>query len=171
METLAIVRLAKNDLGCSESGHGVTLCVQLEELWIYETITGSILFKISPRNKIANNSKIDILSNPNLDKATTPKTNKEEIETVSVGSLFPYAVKQFTPFYPVPAKTAKITGVVVVELVVDEKGDVISAKCKSGHDMLKESALEAAKKWKFRPHNKNGKQSRMNGVISFNFSL
>jgi protein TonB len=53
----------------------------------------------------------------------------------------------------------------------DEKGDVIDAVMVSGHPGLKKVSLEAARKWKFRPTLVNDKPIKVQGILTFNFSL
>ncbi|MCU0238885.1 MAG: energy transducer TonB [Pyrinomonadaceae bacterium] len=75
------------------------------------------------------------------------------------------------PQYIEEAKSAKATGKVEVAVVIDEQGNVISAKAISGNQLLQESAVEAAKKAKFEPTLVEGKPAKVNGIISYNFSL
>src|SRR6266496_4045489 len=54
------------------------------------------------------------------------------------------AIKRVKPVYPADAK---ITGTVVVEVTIDESGNVISGKALSGHPLLMGPALAAARGW------------------------
>src|SRR5215470_4828104 len=60
--------------------------------------------------------------------------------------------KKAEPEYPPMAIRAKITGVVQVKLLVDQEGNVVRACATAGPQMLKESAIAAARKWKFVRH-------------------
>ncbi len=90
---------------------------------------------------------------------------------LDVGSLLPYATKQAQPTYPPAAKTMRATGVVKVELTVDEKGEVAEVNKTSGPSMLQGAAKDAIKKWRFRPFMRDGQPVRANGFVSFNFNL
>jgi protein TonB len=66
---------------------------------------------------------------------------------------------------------AQVSGTVVVEVLVDEEGNVSSARAVSGHPLLKDAAVEAAREWKFSPTSLDGKAVRVVGTITFNFAL
>src|SRR5437868_3652119 len=61
------------------------------------------------------------------------------------------AVTRVEPQYPPLAKAAGVSGQVVVEVTVDEAGNVISARAVSGHPLLRDPAITAACGWKFKP--------------------
>ncbi len=61
------------------------------------------------------------------------------------------AIRMVTPVYSPIAQRANIEGRVTVEVEINEKGDVVSAKAVSGHQLLRSSAEDAASKSKFRP--------------------
>ncbi len=75
------------------------------------------------------------------------------------------------PQYLEEAKSAKATGKVDVAITIDEQGNVVSAKAISGNELLLESAVSAAKLAKFEPTIVAGKAVKINGVISYNFTL
>lgn len=60
--------------------------------------------------------------------------------------------KYADPVYPALAKSARIQGQVELRLIVDPPtGDILSVSVESGHPMLKTSATDAAKQWRFAP--------------------
>ena len=59
----------------------------------------------------------------------------------------------------------------MVEVTVDEQGNVISARALSGHPLLKDAATNAAKGWKFSPTMLTGVPVKVIGTITFNFNL
>jgi TonB family protein len=72
------------------------------------------------------------------------------------GSLEKEATERAEPVYPPLARAAKVTGTVVVEVTVDQTGNVIAARAISGHALLRDAAVEAARKWKFKPAKLSG---------------
>jgi TonB family protein len=90
---------------------------------------------------------------------------------LEVGSLVPYATKQTPPVYPPAAKTIRQTGLVKVEVTVDETGQVSAVQKVDGPSLLQAAAKDAIRKWRFRPFVRDGQPVKANGFINFNFSL
>ena len=90
---------------------------------------------------------------------------------ITVGSLLPYVEKQSAPVYPPAARSMRATGVVRVEVAVDEQGNVVEVKNTSGPTLLQASAKDAIRKWKFRPILVEGQAVQAIGFVNFNFSL
>ena len=61
------------------------------------------------------------------------------------------------PDYPPLAKAARIHGIIHASVVIDETGSVKSLTLISGHPMLAPAALEAIRKWKYKPFQVDGK--------------
>ena len=68
------------------------------------------------------------------------------------------------PFYPELARKMNIAGTVKIEVTVAPNGTVKEARIVGGHPVLANSALDAAKKWRFEPA-----PSESTGVIEFKF--
>lgn len=81
------------------------------------------------------------------------------------------AVRMITPTYALTAQRANVEGKVSVDIELDENGDVVSAKATSGHQMLRGSAEDAARRSKFKPGMFNNKPIKAKAVIVYNFSL
>lgn len=102
----------------------------------------------------------------------TPKTEPaKDNSPIDVGSLVAYATKQPSPIYPPAAKNMRTTGVVKVEVTINETGDVAEVQKASGPPMLQGAAKDAIRKWKFRPFVRDGQPVRAIGFVSFNFAL
>jgi TonB family protein len=89
----------------------------------------------------------------------------------SGGVLQQSAIKRVEPVYPSRASAQGISGPVLVEITTDEEGNVIKARALSGHIVLKEAALEAARGWVFAPTRLSGVPVKVIGVLKFNFNL
>lgn len=88
---------------------------------------------------------------------------------ISGGVLNGKAVSLPKPAYPQVAKSAKASGSVVVQVIVDESGKVISAQPISGHPLLKAAAANAASQSKFSPTLLSGQPVKVTGTIVYNF--
>jgi protein TonB len=75
------------------------------------------------------------------------------------------------PEYPSIARVAGQKGVVTVEVSINERGDVVSARAIAGPPMLRDSATAAARRWKFKPATRDGKPITSTSTISFNFKM
>ena len=105
-------------------------------------------------------------------KTEAPKTGSATSEgMMDIGSLKEYATKQTLPTYPPAAKSMRTTGIVKVELVINESGDVAEVQSTSGPVLLQSAAKDAARKWKFKPFTRDGQPVRATGFVNFNFSL
>lgn len=81
------------------------------------------------------------------------------------------AISMPKPAYPAAAIAVRAAGAVNVEVLVDEAGNVISASAVSGHPLLRQASVEAARGAKFKPSFVNGKAVKLKGVIVYNFTL
>ena len=81
-------------------------------------------------------------------------------------------VRMVPPVYPYEMKRDGITGVVTVGFEVDEQGMVQNpAVIKSTDSRFDQAALDAVKKWKFKPGKKDGVPTKMKVAIPLQFTL
>lgn len=84
-------------------------------------------------------------------------------EAFDVGDLEkrPEPIAQVPPTYPAELRKAKVEGVVTVLFVLNEEGRVESPKVEtSTRPEFEKPALEAIRKWRFRPGEKDGQPVR-----------
>jgi len=91
-------------------------------------------------------------------------------KTISGGFINGKAADLPKPIYPAAARAVKASGAVNVQVLVDEKGNVVSANAVSGHPLLHQSAVAAARQAKFKPTLLSGKPVKVKGVIVYNFT-
>src|SRR5262245_60118700 len=96
-------------------------------------------------------------------------SSKQDFEQVPESEMQSRAITEVKPEYPPTAKKMKATGTVEVEITISEVGLVIEAKAISGHLALRSAAVEAARKWVFKPPMLNGKPIRVKSVLTFVF--
>ncbi len=88
---------------------------------------------------------------------------------ISGGVLNGKALQLVKPAYPAEAREAKAKGAVNVQVLIDEQGNVVSAKAVSGDLLLRAASEEAARNSKFSPVMISGIPVRVTGVIVYNF--
>ena len=93
-------------------------------------------------------------------------------EFVNLGTMTAAnSVRMVTPIYSTIAHRSSVEGRVSVEIELNAEGDVTSAKATAGHQMLRASAEDAARRSKFKPATFNNRPIKAKGVIVYNFSL
>jgi len=88
---------------------------------------------------------------------------------ISGGVLNGKAISLPKPAYPPIARAAHAAGTVVVQVLIDENGNVVSAHAVSGHPLLQAVAVGAARQAKFSPTKLSGQPVKVTGVIQYNF--
>jgi len=68
----------------------------------------------------------------------------------------PRLIRKIQPQYPELAKETRTQGVVVLDCVIDQQGNVTQMKLVSGHPLLVQAALNAVRQWKYQPTLLNG---------------
>lgn len=83
------------------------------------------------------------------------------------------ATKKVKPAYPEESLKNKVTGRVIVNILVDENGKVPEAKVKEAPDELTgQAVVEAAKQWEFQaPPKVQGRQICYSSTLSFKFEI
>jgi protein TonB len=110
--------------------------------------------------------KINIAEEPPPPPAPKPTPPRAPI---SGGVLNGKAISLPKPAYPAIARQAHASGTVVVQVVIDENGGVISAHAVSGHPLLQAVAVAAARGARFSPTKLSGQPVKVTGVITYNF--
>ena len=84
----------------------------------------------------------------------------------------PRPLRASPPRYPRAMKRAKKEGRVILFMVIDEGGRVVSAEVRKSTDSgFNGEALKAARKWKFKPGSKNGQPVRAKILQPISFKL
>ena len=86
-------------------------------------------------------------------------------DPVAEGELVERVSELTKPPYPAVGRGVRASGLVVIQVTVDENGKVVSAKAISGHQLLRAACVAAAMQSRFQPG------GRLNGTILYKFEL
>ena len=106
-----------------------------------------------------------------LETESPAKFTPRILKPVSKGVLNGSAISLPTPTYPDTAKRMHTSGLVVVEVVIDENGRIVSARALSGPTTLRDAAVLAANRARFSPTKLSGQPVKVTGTINYNFTL
>jgi TonB family protein len=106
---------------------------------------------------------------------------RAEAEAIAVGMappdpgvVRPRATVRPQPVYPVEAQSARVQGIVVMQVVVNVDGtvgDVVVTQSLDTAYGLDQAAVDAVKRWRFTPGTKGGAQVPIEMTITLEFSL
>lgn len=118
------------------------------------------------------------LSLPALAQAEQPQPDQKKTEQkapgrIRVSSGVAAGLKTYdeAPVYPVEAKAKGIQGNVILKATIDTKGKMAELKLIEGDPVLAEAAIEAVKKWRYRPYVLNGEPVMVETTIVVRFVL
>jgi TonB family protein len=106
---------------------------------------------------------------PILSPSPEPKPSPTQLP--DAGILNSRAINLPKPTYPTAARQEGASGPVIVKVVIDENGNVVSAKAIRGHPLLRSAAEAAAIQSKFTPFSLEGKTTKASGIILYSFVL
>ena len=99
-----------------------------------------------------------------------PPSLRQSVENVSESVLQDRVITMVKPVYPPSAKTINATGTVEVQVTISQGGLVVEAEAINGHFALRNAAVEAARKWVFKPVIFNGAPVSVKSVLTFVFA-
>lgn len=80
-------------------------------------------------------------------------------------------VKKVPPTYPAEARAAYIQGTVILKAEISKEGDIVNLELLSGPIELAGSAVDAVRRWKYRPYLFNGEPVKVDTQIQVNYQL
>jgi protein TonB len=81
----------------------------------------------------------------------------------------PHLLSGPAPVYPVLAKQSRISGIVVIEAIIDEHGNVVEVHAISGHPLLIPPAMKAVQQRKYEPTVLDGQATPVNLRVEVTF--
>ena len=126
-------------------------------------------------NVNANNSNLATPTaspRPTVSPTASPQSSPSVLPTnrpVNAGVLNGRAVSLPKPAYPPIARQIRASGQVSVQVLVDEGGNVLSAKAVSGHPTLRAPAEAAARQSRFNPVKVGDRNVQATGILLYNF--
>jgi protein TonB len=99
-------------------------------------------------------------------KVDAPKTIN-----VSAGVAVGLLISRTPPTYPQIARTARVSGTVVLQATISKSGAIEGLHVVSGPDMLRQAALDAVRTWRYKPYMLNNEPVTVETTVNVIFSL
>lgn len=84
----------------------------------------------------------------------------------------PKLIRRMEPAYPALARQVHLQGVVVIDAIIDEQGNITEMKVVSGPPLLIQAAIDAVRQWKYQPTylNEQPVSVQLNVIVNFRLS-
>lgn len=99
------------------------------------------------------------------------KVESQKKVSISAGIAVGLLVQKTAPIYPSIAKSARISGTVVIQATISKNGTVGNPRVVSGPTMLRQAALDAVKSWRYRPYLLDGSPVEVDTTVNVVFNL
>jgi protein TonB len=90
---------------------------------------------------------------------------------ISQGVARGLLITKVQPVYPKTALNLRVEGTVELLATISKTGDISSVKVLSGNSQLTKAAVDAVKRWKYKPYLLNGEPVDIQTQVTINFSL
>jgi len=80
-------------------------------------------------------------------------------------------IRRVEPSYPAFARSNRIEGIVLLDVDVDEQGNVADIRVIRGHPMLNDEAVRAVRQWKYSPTLLNGRPVPVTAAVTITFTM
>jgi TonB family protein len=80
-------------------------------------------------------------------------------------------INQVMPVYPAIAKSAHISGTVMLHAIISKDGSIETLEYISGPQILMKSAMDAVRQWRYKPTTLNGRAVEVDTTISVVYTL
>jgi protein TonB len=103
--------------------------------------------------------------------APPPPAGKTPPVRLHQGIEPPKKIVDVAPLYPPLARASHVEGIVILEVVIDEHGEVTSTRVLRSMRLLDQAAVDAVRGWKFSPARLNGEAIPVVMTVTVNFTL
>jgi len=112
-------------------------------------------------------------SEPGLagEQANTTAPPQSARVRLSAGEAAGLLHKRVAPEYPPKARSNRIQGIVLLNATISKEGTVTDLSVISGDPLLAEAAINAIKKWKYKPYLVQGEPVEVETTIQMSFTL
>jgi periplasmic protein TonB len=133
---------------------------------------GSAAIVASVNSKPANtkqDSAKDVAAISNLSPSVAPLPGESTAIILSSQGAQKRLVTGVPPKYPVEARPEGAEGTVVLKAVIDDAGKVAGLRLVEGNATLAPAAMQAVKRWRYRPYVRDGKSQPFQTIVIVDF--
>jgi len=106
-----------------------------------------------------------------VSEPVSPGPANSSVETISTQAALARLVQRVEPEYPNAAREQHIQGDVMLDILVNESGEVVELALVSGAPQLMPAAEQAVRQWHFQPLTKSGHAQKFKSRVGINFTL
>jgi TonB family protein len=135
-----------------------------------EYVAGDQIWRVEELGRLVANEEPPPAEPPRTRSEPSKSTSNAETQNASGGVLQGAPKFKPQPKYPQNARRFNASGVVEVRVTISVTGRVTKAVAIKGHPLLRDAAVEAARRWEFEPTMVNGTPVETELVLTFEFA-